>query len=178
MAKRYIDTDLFKKPIFRKAPLEYKLFWIYILTDCNHAGIWLVDIEVANIRIGADIDKNKALEIFKNKIISFDNGDKWFLPTFIEFQYGELNANNRVHKSVLDILYKNNIDPYKTLARPLQKTQRVIEDVKDKDKEKDMDKDKYKDQEKDKDSKHIKKELDRVFNGKDKFFDDIVKEYS
>ena len=138
MAKRYIDTDLFKKKNFRIIPAEYKLFWIYLLTDCNHAGIWEVDMEVANLRVGHTVTEKEILKYFEKKIHVFDGGDKWFIPAFIEYQYGELHENNRVHKSVLDILNKYSLDPSKGLGR-------VLEEAKDKDKDKDMDKDKDKD---------------------------------
>jgi len=133
MAKRFTDTNKWKKPFIRSLELPYKLFWFYILDDCDHAGIWEVDIEVAEIRTGCAIDEKKALQFFGERILVI-NENKWFLPDFIEFQYGELNPQNRLHKSVLDILnkYLN-----KGLIRSLQGP-------------KDKDKDKYKEKDKDK----------------------------
>lgn len=72
---------------------------------------------------------------------------KIFIQDFIDFQYGELNPENRVHKSVLNRVEKEGAK--KGLKRPLQGT-------KDKDKEKDKDKDKVKD-------KEIKKEKFKFF---------------
>ncbi len=44
------------------------------------------------------------------------------LTGFIEFQYGNLNPENRAHKSVIDQLVKYQIKEgaYKGLTRPLQ----------------------------------------------------------
>ena len=117
MAKRMTDTDKWKKRFVRELSSEFKLLWLYILDDCNHAGIWEVDLEVASIRIGEtlkfDIPAEDMLpQSFLDKIVIFDNGDKWFIPEFIDFQYGELNPNSNVHKSVILLLQKYNLEGY------------------------------------------------------------------
>ena len=132
MAKRFTDTDKWKKPFIRSLPAPYKLLWFYILDDCNHAGIWEVDIEVASIRIGEEIQAEKALHIFGDRVQKI-SASKWFLPDFISFQYGELNEKNRVHFSIIQILNKYKI---KGLTSPLQGAK-----DKEQDKDKDMDKD-------------------------------------
>ena len=43
----------------------YKLLWFYILDDCNHAGIWEVDMEVASLRTGEKLSELYALEVFR-----------------------------------------------------------------------------------------------------------------
>ena len=85
------DTDKWKKRFLRELKPQHKLLWFYILDDCNHAGIWEVDIEVASIRVGEELIYDMLPQAFLDKIVIFDNGDKWFIPEFIEFQYGELN---------------------------------------------------------------------------------------
>lgn len=117
MAKRFTDTSKWNKPFIRGLQAPYKLLWFYILDDCDHAGIWQVDYEVAKIRIGCDIDFDSALTVFKSHIQVFDSGQKWFIPDFIEFQYGELNPANRVHQSIISIHKKYKIKP---LTSPLQ----------------------------------------------------------
>ncbi len=135
MAKRFTDSDLFKKKFIRGLEGAYKLLWIYIQHDCDHAGIWEVDIEVACIRIGSEVTEEKALEHFGARVESIENGDKWFIPSFIEFQYGVLNIENRAHKSVINILQKHGI---KVHGSPLQ-------GGKDMDKDKELDTDKVMD---------------------------------
>lgn len=128
MAKRFTDTEKWKKPFIRGLQGPYKLLWFYILDDCDHSGIWQVDIEVAQIRMGECFNLELAIELFGDKIHVFDNGEKWFIPDFISFQYGELNPANRAHNSVIQNLNKYNIKP---LVSPLQ-------GCKDKDKDMDM----------------------------------------
>lgn len=112
MAKRMTDTDKWKKRFVRELSPQHKLLWFYILDDCNHAGIWEVDIEVASIRIGNELIYDMLPKAFLDKIVIFDNGDKWFIPDFIEFQYGELNPNSNVHKSVLALLDRYKLEGY------------------------------------------------------------------
>lgn len=145
MAKRFTDTNKYRKPFIRGLEGAYKLLWDYLYHDCDHAGIWIVDFEIAQIYIGADmpINKERALILFNNnekRIIEIDNGCKWFIPSFIIFQYGELSENNRAHNSVIKILKTNNLyNDNKGLISSLQ-------GGKDKDKEldKELDKDKEK----------------------------------
>jgi CRISPR/Cas system-associated protein endoribonuclease Cas2 len=151
MAKRFTDTNKYKKPFVRGLQGAYKLLWDYLYHECDHAGIWIVDFEIAQMYLGADmqISKEKALEFFNSdemRVVEIDNRKQWFLPGFIEFQYGKLNPKNRVHESVISILHKHNLleedfslNQFKVYTSPLQ-------GAKDKDKEKD----KFKEQEEDK----------------------------
>lgn len=134
MAKRFTDTDKWKKPFIRSLEAPYKLLWFYILDECNHAGIWEVDFEVAEIRLGEKLSIVYAIEKFGDRVKKISE-TKWFIPDFISFQYGELNPKNRMHLSVINILSKYG---FKDLISPLQ-------GVKDKDKDKDMEQDKDKD---------------------------------
>lgn len=132
MAKRMTDTDKWKKRFLRELKPQHKLLWFYILDDCNHAGIWDVDIEVASIRVGEELIYDMLPQAFLDKIVIFDNGDKWFIPDFIDFQYGELNPNSNVHKSVIALLEKYNLQGY------VKGSQGVETTPQDKDKDKDI----------------------------------------
>lgn len=138
MAKRFTDTDKWKKPFIRSLDAPYKLLWFYILDDCDHAGIWQADFEVASLRIGYQVNEKTMLEKFSGRVQKVSE-EKYFIPDFIFFQYGELNEKNRLHLSVIQILNKNKIKP---LRSPLEGAK---DKVKDKDKEKDMEQDKDKD---------------------------------
>lgn len=109
MAKRFTDTDKWKKGFIRNLPSKYKLLWLYILDDCNHAGIWETDFEVASIRIGSKISEKEACKVFAEQIKIFDNGNKWFIAKFVDFQYGTLNENSRPHQAVIKVLDKYDV---------------------------------------------------------------------
>ena len=55
MAKRLTDTEKYRKKFFRNLPGAYKLFWDFLYHECNHAGIWHVDFDVAQIYLGRDM---------------------------------------------------------------------------------------------------------------------------
>ncbi|MFC2129841.1 hypothetical protein ACFLSQ_00245 [Bacteroidota bacterium] len=148
MSKRFTDTDKWKDEWFKKLPTAYKLLWLYILDDCNHAGIWHSEFEIAQIRIGKEniIDKESALSIFGDKVVQIDDGRKWFIPSFVTFQYGELNPENKAHNSVIKILKENDLENYINYSdKPLKSSSRGAEE-----KEKNKDKIIFKIKDKDK----------------------------
>ncbi len=143
MAKRFTDTEKYKKHFIRGLQGAYKLLWDYLYHDCDHAGIWIVDFEIAQIYLGSDMLVNEvdALGFFnkgENRIIPFCDNKKWFIPGFIEFQYGDLNPENRAHKSVINLLKKYGLlENYnKGLTKGLVTPSKGCKD-KDKDKDKD-----------------------------------------
>jgi hypothetical protein len=84
-----------------------------------------------NSRIGYNLNLKDCINALNEKIKVFDNGEKWFIKDFVEFQYGELNEKNRAHNSVITVLKKYNLlSLNKPLVSPLQ-------EAKDKDKDKD-----------------------------------------
>lgn len=149
MAKRFTCTEKWKKHFIRGLQAPYKLLWIYILDECSAAGIWEVDLDVAQIKLGVKLKKETAEKVFKDKVFQIDNGTKWFIPAFVEFQYGQLMENNRAHTATIATLKKFNlIDEYlkvkplsKPLTAPLQGDKDMVMD-KDKVKVKETDMDK------------------------------------
>lgn len=129
MAKRFTDTGKWAKESFSELSLKMKLVWIYLCDNCNHAGIWDINLKLISFQIGEEIGIEDLKNGLKDKIIFLEN-KKIFIPTFVDFQYGELNDANRAHKSVIDILKKEGA--FEGLNRSLQGR---------KDKEKDKDKD-------------------------------------
>ena len=105
MAKRFTESGKWKKKWIRQLDPKYKLFWFYLLDNCDHAGVFDADIESASFHIGLEYTEEEILKVFNRKIVPFKT-DKWFIPKFVEYQYGELNENNRAHLSVINILNK------------------------------------------------------------------------
>jgi hypothetical protein len=145
VAKRFTSTEKWKKKWIRELKPEHKLFWFYLLDNCDHAGIWEVDIDLASFQIGVDLDEQEVLAAFNRKIVQFKDG-KWFVPKFIEYQYGELNEKVNAHKSVIKILQKYGLNKIikhlpntspSVLSTELSSVQDIYMDKdKDKDKEK------------------------------------------
>ena len=78
---------------------------MYLLDQCDHAGIWEVDFELAGYFCNG-IDEQEIRNIFSKQFIEFDNQKRWLIKDFIEFQYGTLKNNANIHKSVIQRLKK------------------------------------------------------------------------
>ena len=120
MAKRFTSTDKYKNKFFRNLPGPYKLFWDYLYHDCDHAGVWIVNFEIAQMYLGSDmlVEEDIALKLFntkKKRILITNDGEKWVILPFIKIQYGTLNPANRVHASVLKTLEIYDIDSFEKL---------------------------------------------------------------
>ena len=133
MAKRFIDTDMWSKKWIRQLDPKLKLFWVYLMSRCNHAGIYEVDLELASFQLQVNLEEQEILQTF-NGNIKIIKQDKWFIPKFIEFQYGPLNEKVNAHRSVIAILKK-----YKLLNNQLLINSSSTVQDKDKDKDKVLD---------------------------------------
>ena len=65
MAKRFTDTEKWKKGFVRNLPPAYKLLWLYMLDDCDNAGVWQVEVEVASIRLAVKDKRKRCVEIVR-----------------------------------------------------------------------------------------------------------------
>ena len=132
MAKRFTDSEKWKDAWFMDLPSKYKLFWLYLLDECNHAGVWKVNFKVSIFYIGENLEYSEVKRILKSRITIL-NDEYWYINKFIKYQYNleieDLNYKNKVHLSVLKIL--NSYDEFKHLCSPLI-------GAKDKDKDKDI----------------------------------------
>lgn len=122
MSKRFTDSDKYKKQFIRGLSAPYKLFWDYILCECDYAGVWIVDMDIANVYLGNDvsIDAKEALRLFnlgQKRVHTFDNGKKWFILDFIRFQYGELYDNNLAHRSVFKKIEEYGLQDFITIKK-------------------------------------------------------------
>lgn len=122
MSKRFIDTNLFNDEWFCSLSKDAKLFFIYFITSCNHAGM---------------LKLNKKLCEFQTKLKSIDtltkelgnslvtlNGSLW-MPRYIKYQYpGFPKSAVRQQEGALKILLGNGltieeINSYLTLTKEL-----------------------------------------------------------
>lgn len=125
MAKRYTDSEKWKKVWFRTLPPKYKCFWDYITSSCSFIGIWEVDIDLAEFYIGEKLELDKIKEYFSKQYQELNGGKRWFIRDFIDFQYGKLSPGNRVHHQVLKLLSQYGIKV--SQKRPVLKTERAVQ---------------------------------------------------
>lgn len=138
MAKRFIDTGIFRKPLVRALEAPYKLLWVYLQCECDHAGFWIPEMDVAQSRLSIKMTQEKALTGLGD-LVAVMPGGEWWLVDFAAFQYGRLNPANRAHAAAISLLSERGLvgkdhQPIrKALTSPLEGA---------KDKEKDMEKEK------------------------------------
>lgn len=147
MSKRFTETSKWTDRWFRKLPPRLKAAWSYMCDICDHAGVLSLDIETMSFLVGEPIVIEEIKSNFK-KQVHFINDEKIIITEFINFQYGKLNPENRVHLSVLNRLEK--LGATKGLISSLNGA-------------KDKDKDKDKDLDKDKDKESISEKIEKLY---------------
>jgi hypothetical protein len=133
MAKRFTATEIWSEDWFLDMPMEYKLFWYYMLSTCNHAGFFKVNLRSFCGLNGVNLTSSKVLEYFNagKQRIRVINNSLWLIDDFFVYQYGStLNPNNRVHNSIVKEYLKHGVDL--TSIRGLKD---LKDGVKDKDKD-------------------------------------------
>jgi len=157
MAKRLTDSNKWNDNWFNELSAEMKLIWIYILDTCDHAGVYKVSFKSIRFYTGTEATENEIIECLKERIYIVDNGNKWFIPKFITFQYKNFFVSNApVIKSARELLISHNIiqpndnvlpiiskeldNPYTTIDKGLDNDYVITKD-KDKDKDNNMDMD-------------------------------------
>ena len=68
MAKRFTDSEKWKDAWFMDLPSKYKLFWLYLLDECNHAGVWKVNFKVASFYVGEHLEPSEVKRILKERV--------------------------------------------------------------------------------------------------------------
>lgn len=133
MAKRFTDTDKWKREWFCQLDPKAKLVWFYILDQCDHRGVWFRNFKLMSEQVGFKVSAELLNRWFGDKIRPFD-GDKYFISSFVSFQYGKLNPSNNAHKPVIELVeYLEKLAPHEPQNSPSLGAQ-------DKDKDKEQDK--------------------------------------
>lgn len=105
MAKRFIDTGLFDDPWFMDLSIDGKIFWIYCITKCDHAGIIEINKKLAVFQTGIN-SLDTVIEELGNRLVRVTE-HIFFIPKFLEFQYpGFPNSKVRQQQSAVSILTK------------------------------------------------------------------------
>jgi hypothetical protein len=147
MAKRFSATEIWEEDWFLDMPNEYKLFWYYMLSTCDHAGLFKVNVGSFCKLLSVKIDPEKYLELINTGKLRVRpiTGSLWLIEDFFVFQYGHVfNHNNKVHQSIANLYKKYNINilEVRGLSEVKERTKRGQEGVNDTPKDKEHDKDK------------------------------------
>lgn len=130
--KRFTETEKWRDPWFRKLSAGAKLAFLYILDNCDGAGVWSADKDLADFSIGMAVPWEKVSKDFADRLAILPDG-KWLLTKFVEFQYGHLSPDCKPHLAVIRLIEKHKI---KKVLKGYTKGINTLEE-KEKDKEKD-----------------------------------------
>jgi len=102
MSKRFTETNKWKDTWFTCLSDNNKLFWFYLLDNCNQVGIWEPNWSLVKFYIK---DFNFKPELYNERIVLLPDG-KFFIPKFLSFQYGTLKRTNPIYISINRLLEK------------------------------------------------------------------------
>jgi hypothetical protein len=100
MAKRFTDAGKWRRPWFRKLSKEAKLAWGYLCDECDHTGVWIADFDLMSFQLDFKIDEAKLIEWLGDKLVRLDS-DKFFIPSYFEFQYGDADEGFKAKQSAI-----------------------------------------------------------------------------
>lgn len=127
MTLRYTDSNKFRDKWYMSLTPIQKCIWEYLVSECDHAGIYEVNLRLMSAQIGSEI-KEEDIDFFvKQRKVFWITKDKLFIPNFVLFQQRiksltELNIKNRCHKSIIDELEKHDVRSLLDASKPLQST--------------------------------------------------------
>ena len=127
--KRFTETNKWEDPWFRKLKPEMKLLWSWLLDSCDNAGIIDADIELASFQIGYSYPMDTLSE-FAHRVIELPCG-KFFIPKFIDFQYGTLSRDCKAHNPIFLSLEKHGLKGYPKGIHTLQEKEKEKEQEKE-----------------------------------------------
>lgn len=133
--KRFTETQKWEDPWFRRLNPELKLLWQWILDRCDNAGVIDPDMDLASFQIGYQYPLDTLCK-FGDRAVEIGGG-KWFIPKFIEFQYGKLSEDCKAHRPVFLSLQKHDLIGYPKGIDTLKYKDQIKEKEKDTEKEQD-----------------------------------------
>lgn len=142
--KRFTETTKWRDSWFRRLSPLHKCLWQFVCDECDPAGVFEFDPELATFCIGEKIMLADLQELGE-RIEKLPSG-KWLIKRFLEFQYTTLSQSCPAHKVVFAALDRHRLNyPKNTLLNSLS------------DREQDTDKDKATDKDKETEKGRVKR---------------------
>lgn len=108
MSKRLTDQNKWKNEWFRTLPDRAKLFWIYILDECDNGGVWKADWGLAAFQLGFKADLQFLSAHFLGKVHILCS-NKVLILDFYKFQFSTKSENWSAKKQAKKILESHGI---------------------------------------------------------------------
>jgi hypothetical protein len=107
--KRYTETTKWSDPWFVDLDPKAKVFWLYLLDNCDHSGTWEKFEKKFQFETGIEIGLESLISDLSDRVI--DLGKKILIPKFIKYQFGtELSTTSNYHKPILKALERHGLE--------------------------------------------------------------------
>nr|DAL11909.1 MAG TPA_asm: putative replisome organizer protein [Caudoviricetes sp.] len=106
MKKRFTDTDKWQKRWFGDLNPKHKLLWLYCCDVCSAAGIVDFNPRFFSFALGFAVTQDTLNKALGDKIVWLEKYNKFFIPSFVDFQYGQLSEFCKPHKPIIEELKK------------------------------------------------------------------------
>lgn len=104
MAKRLTDTTKWTNRAFRTMPDKFKLLYLFLLDNCDSAGVIRVDLELVGFTLGHSFSKAEIETGLAGKVV-FVEDDKIVIRNYIAFQNGDVtNSESKIAASIRSTL--------------------------------------------------------------------------
>jgi hypothetical protein len=113
MPKRFTATEIWEEDWFLEVPNDYKLFWYYMLSNCDHAGLFKVNLRSFSSLLEVKVSSSSALSYYNigKERVRVINESLWLIEDFFSFQYGHsFNINNPMHRGIKLLYDRNGIE--------------------------------------------------------------------
>ena len=110
MSKRYVDSDQFIDPWFRRLSPHAKLYWTFLCASCDPSGVWERDDDYCKYLTGMKNSPDTLIEELGDRVVTLHDG-KLLIPKFILFQQGStLYEAKPPHRGILKLLDKHGLE--------------------------------------------------------------------
>ena len=140
MAKRFFETSIWtQNRWFRELKPTSKLFWFYLIGNCDNVGVWEEDWALASFITGATLDPEDILNDIDGRVVRISPKKLW-ISDFCDFQYKNLrdNPTDKPRLSYIELLKKHGL--WEEYLYPFDTPCKISNTLKDKDKVTDKEK--------------------------------------
>ncbi len=108
MGKRFTETNKWDDPWYIDLPTDSKVFWQYLCDKCDNAGVIDISERHAKFLLNCEREIPELIDSLGNRIKKLENG-KYFITSFVQFQFGQLRPESNLHKNVILLLEKHGL---------------------------------------------------------------------
>ncbi len=105
--KRFTETNKWRDAWFRKLSAAAKLAWIYLTENCDQIGMVEIDLTLLSGDCGLKITQAHLVELSTR--LQHVGEERFFIPKFIHFQYGELSEKCPPHRTIMRMISMHNL---------------------------------------------------------------------